>query len=221
MAAENAFLEGYKDLYVAPSMQRCLPNRTICTAPNVEQDRLTTHETAAKSTNACVAGSKEMKTDYEETSMNSLSLKLLPALAVLAACSQPVAETGLPEDAATATFTYTTESMLRGVKGNHNTAPRGRPASILDVTYKFNCLSEGEQTATQRFNAAKAKVDKTYKVAPLYFDNPREYGQWRKSASKSVMETGCQVTGVTFTKKSSSPADILNWIVKNRIPPAT
>ncbi|WP_298938470.1 transposase domain-containing protein [uncultured Ruegeria sp.] len=43
-------------------------------------------------------------------------LKLLPALFMLAACSQPVAETGLPEGAAKANSTYMTESLLIGVK---------------------------------------------------------------------------------------------------------
>ncbi|WP_299800814.1 transposase domain-containing protein [uncultured Ruegeria sp.] len=43
-------------------------------------------------------------------------LKLLPALFMLAACSQPVAETGLPEGAAKANSTCMTESLLIGVK---------------------------------------------------------------------------------------------------------
>lgn len=127
----------------------------------------------------------------------------------------------LPEGAPKKAFAFKSESLLRGVRGDYNTIPAGRSAAILDVTYSLECLSGANPSANQYFAKAKKKLQDAYRVAPIYFNNPRERGAWNRSAKKLVIQDGgCQVTGVRDEIKTKESRDVLEFILKNRIGPA-
>lgn len=127
----------------------------------------------------------------------------------------------LPEEAPKMAFVFTSESLLRGVRGSYNTIPAGRPAAILDVTYSLECLSGANPSANQHFAKAKQKLQDAYKVAPIYYNNPRERGAWNRSAKKLVIQDGgCQVTGIQEELKTKDSRDVLEFILENRVGPA-
>ena len=156
--------------------------------------------------------------------MKTSLILFAPVLLLLAACGTTATQDAkiprLPEDAPKAAFTYQTESLLRGVRGSYNTVPSGRAAAILRVTYTLECLKGGKPSATQHYAAAKKIIDDTFKVAPIYFDNPRERGAWNRSAKRAVIaKTGCQVTGVRDEVKTKDARQVLLFILQNKVLP--
>lgn len=145
----------------------------------------------------------------------------LPMVALIAACTttaQIDAEIPrLPEEAPKVAFAHKSESLLRGVQGSYNTVPSGRPAAILDVTYTLECLSGGTPSAKQNFAKAAKKLDNAFKIAPIYFNNPRERGSWNRSAKRLIIQDKtCQVTGVRDEVKTTETREVLRWILKNK-----
>jgi len=138
-------------------------------------------------------------------------------LSVAACASEPAPRPTLPEGVPSSSFTFVDDSYLRGVRGAYNTSPRGRPAAILDVTYNVSCIAEGAQS---RLNNAKQILDESYVVAPLYFNNPREHGQWARAASEAVAETGCIVSGLSFNRRTTDLRETTLWAILNSVPPA-
>ena len=155
--------------------------------------------------------------------MKRLILLAIPAMLMLAGCGTSTTQEEiptLPEDAPKATYAYRTESLLRGVRGSYNTIPRGRAAAILDVTYTLECLKGGKPSAAQHYTAAKKVIDDSFKVAPIYFDNPRERGAWARSARRAVIaKTGCQVKSVKDEIKTKDSRQVLLFILRNKVLP--
>lgn len=148
-------------------------------------------------------------------------LKSLTSIAVaallLGGCAGTAREP-IPEFAqgqAVADFTYVGQSLLRGVNGSSNTTPRGRPAAILDVTYAMRCLSGTSPSAATRFEQSKTLLDAEFKIAPLFFSNPRERSRWTGDASRLVVPVGCRVSSVRYETQSSDPATVLRWSLLN------
>ena len=140
------------------------------------------------------------------------------ALLTLAACtSQPAPVPTLPEGIRTSTASFVDDSYLRGVRGSYNTSPTGRPAAILDVTYSLECVADD---FAARVKKAKRALDQKFIVAPLYFNNPRERGQWTKLASRAVAEFGCVSKGVSYTTRTTDIRETTIWAIRNRVPPA-
>ncbi len=153
--------------------------------------------------------------------MNHCTLLAIPMIAFMTACTttaQLDAEIPrLPEEAPKVAFTHKSESLLRGVRGSYNTVPAGRASAILDVTYTLECLSGGKPTARQNFAKAAKKLDNAYKIAPIYFDNPRERGSWNRSAKRLIIQDKtCQVTGVRDEVKTKDSRQVLLWVLQNK-----
>lgn len=153
----------------------------------------------------------------------SFRFTLIPALCLtIAACGpeRPAEPTKLPEGTDLKLFTHQGESYLRGVKGSHNTSPRGRKSAVLSVRYDMACKADGTPSARARFASAKALLDEKFVVAPLYFNNPRERSGWRSTASRLILQTGCEIRGVQYDKKTENQRQVLKWAIENRVPPA-
>ena len=140
---------------------------------------------------------------------------------LLSACgapSTPLPE--LPKEATKMAFTYKTESFQRGLRSNINGIPGYRPHAIINVTYRLQCLSGGKPSAKSRFTAATKILRKAYNVAPIFYDNPREPTQWKSNTSRHIVEqTGCHVTGLTKTVKTTEPRAVMRWAILNKVPP--
>ena len=142
---------------------------------------------------------------------------LVAAVAILSACaSESPPEPTLPEGSAKRTLQVMDDSFLRGVQGSYNTSPRGRDAAILDVTYTLSCLTDG---AESRANQVKQALDEDFVVAPLYFNNPRERGQWRRQANREAITFGCQVTNLEYDVRTTDRLDVFLWARLNGVPP--
>ncbi len=142
-------------------------------------------------------------------------------LTLLAGCASRAPEIPtLPEEAPKASYVYATQSLMRGVRGDHNSIPRARPTAILTVNYSLECLKGGKPSAAQHYAAAKKLLDDKFKVAPIYYDNPRERGMWIKTARRLVVaKTGCQVVGFREETKTTDPQAVLRFILTNKVLP--
>ena len=126
----------------------------------------------------------------------------------------------LPTDAPKTVFSFKTESLLRGVNGAYNSIPKARSAAILDVTYTLECLAGGKPSAKQNFAKAKNSLEETYKIAPIYYNNPRERGAWNRSAKRLIIKDNvCQVTGVRDEVQTTDQRKVLLFVLQNRLLP--
>lgn len=141
----------------------------------------------------------------------------LGAFALAACAREPEPMPVLPEGVATKDFTFVDESYLRGVRGSRNTSPRGRPAAILEVTYGLRCIASD---APANVNRAKKVLDETFVVAPFYFQNPRERGQWNRQSARVLDGTGCILNGFSYTSKTTDVMQTTMWALRNNVPPA-
>lgn len=145
------------------------------------------------------------------------TLGVIYLLVFLAGCVSNNKTPRLDKDAQTQAFELKSESFRRGLRGS---TTQSRPSAVLLVTYKLQCLSDGERAAEDRFKEAKSILEEAYVVAPLYFDNPRERSAWSRSATRRIIEpTGCEVRVVTFEDKGLSAIEATLWALKNGVPP--
>lgn len=149
-------------------------------------------------------------------------LYVLPFAMMVSACNSSKVQTPqLNEGVPSEIIIHKSESFLRGVKGSYNTSPRGRPSAILDVSYRLECAEAGETSAKERALKAGKILDEEYVVAEhLYFNNPRERGNWTRAATRKIFdETQCQVNIVTFEIKTEDTLEVLTWALANGVKP--
>jgi hypothetical protein len=151
--------------------------------------------------------------------MHTSKLVIILGMLALSSCATAPNVPTLPEEAQKVSFTHTQETFRRGLKAAPKSYATSRESAIIEAIYSIDCLSGGSLSAQTNFSKAKNILKDAFVEAPVFHNNPRERGHWRRAATYKIFDaTDCVVRELEYGKVNTDKVDVMLWVLENDVP---